>query len=46
MKINKEDNPVTMEGPGTKMRAQSGLGGMTDGYNQLPTGTDFTPLLQ
>lgn len=46
MKINLESIPVTMEGPGTKMRAQSGLGGMTVGYNQLPKGTDFTPLLK
>lgn len=46
MKINKEDIPVTMEGPGTIMRAQSGLGGMTVGYNQIPAGTDFTPLLK
>jgi len=46
MKINKEDIPVTMEGPGTIMRAKSGLGGMTVGYNQLPKGTDFTPLLK
>ena len=46
MKINKENIPVTMEGPGTKMRAQSGLGGMTVGYNTLPKGTDFTPLLK
>jgi hypothetical protein len=46
MKINKEDIPVTMEGPDTIMRAQSGLGGMTVGYNTLPKGTDFTPIAQ
>lgn len=46
MKINKDQIPVTMESPGTIMRAQSGFGGMTVGYNQLPAGTDFTPLLK
>ena len=46
MKINKENIPVTMEGPGTLMRAQPDLGGMTVGYNRLPKGTDFTPLLK
>jgi hypothetical protein len=46
MKINKDQIPLTMEGPGTIMRAQTDLGGMTVGYNQLPKGTDFTPLLK
>jgi len=46
MKTKKENIPVTMEAPGTVMRAQSGFGGMTVGFNELPTGTDFTPLLQ
>lgn len=46
MKINKENIPVTMEGPDTLMRSQAGLGGMTVGYHQLPKGTDFTPLLK
>ena len=46
MIINKDSIPVTMEGPGTIMRAQSGLGGMTVGYNQVPKGTDLTPLLK
>ena len=46
MKINKEDMPVTMEGPGTITKAQADLGGMTVGYHQLPKGTDFTPLLK
>ncbi|MCK5206554.1 MAG: hypothetical protein KAQ62_03260 [Cyclobacteriaceae bacterium] len=46
MKINKEDIQVTMEAPGTIMRAQSGLGGMTVAFNELPAGTDFTPLLE
>ena len=46
MKINKDEIPVAMEAPGTKMRTLKGLGGMTVGYNQLPAGTDFAPLLQ
>lgn len=45
MKVNKKDIPVTMEGPGTVMRAQDNFGGMTICFNQLPKGTDFTPLL-
>lgn len=46
MKINKEDLPVTMQSPGTIMRAQAGYGGMTAAFNELPKGTDLTPLLQ
>lgn len=46
MKIRKEDIPVTMEGPGTLMRSQSGYGGMTIAFSQMPAGTDFTPLLK
>jgi len=46
MKINKEDIPVTMEAPGTIMRALPEYGGMTVCYNELPKGTDFTPLLK
>jgi hypothetical protein len=46
MKTKKENIPVTMEAPGTVMRAQSGYGGMAVGFNELPAGTDFTPLLQ
>jgi hypothetical protein len=46
MKIKKEDIPVTMEGPGTVMRAQPDLGGMTAAFNEVPKGTDFTPLLK
>ena len=46
MKTKKENIPVAMEAPGTVMRAQSGYGGMTVGFNELPAGTDFTPLLQ
>lgn len=46
MRLNKEDMPVVMEGPGTKLCAKEGFGKMTAGYNVMPKGTDFTPLLQ
>ncbi len=46
MKINKNDIPITMEAPGTIMRALPNYGGMTVCFNELPKGTDFTPLLQ
>jgi len=46
MKIKKEDIPVTMQGPGTTMRGLPGLGGMTVAFNEIPAGTDFSPLLQ
>ena len=46
MKIKKEDIPVTMEAPGTVMRALPGFGGMTVAFHELPRGTDFTPLLK
>ena len=46
MKINKNDIPVTMEAPGTIMRAYSNFGNMTVAFNELPKGTDMTPLLQ
>ena len=45
MKIQKEEIPITMEGPGTIMRGLPGYGGMTVAFNQLPAGTDFSPLL-
>ena len=46
MKIKKEKITVTMEAPGTIMRAMEGLGGFTLSYHELPKGTDFTPLLK
>ena len=46
MKIKKEQIPVTMEAPGTIMRGLSGYGGMTIAFNEIPAGTDFSPLLQ
>ena len=45
MRINKNDIPVAMEGPGTTLRTQDNFGGMTVCFNELPKGTDFTPLL-
>ena len=46
MKIKKEDIPVTMQGPGTIMRKLPGYGGMTVAFNEVPAGTDFSPLLK
>ena len=45
MKMKKEDIPVTMEAPGTIMRGLSGYGGMTVAFNEIPAGTDMSPLL-
>jgi hypothetical protein len=45
MKIRKEDIPVMMESPGTVMRNLPGYGGMTVAFNEIPAGTDFSPLL-
>ena len=46
MKIKKEEIPVTMEAPGTTMRGLPGYGGMTVAFNEIPAGTDFSPMLQ
>lgn len=46
MKIKKEDIPVTMQASGTIMRRLPGYGGMTVAFNEVPAGTDFSPLLQ
>lgn len=46
MKIKKEDIPVTMQAPGTTMRALPGYGGMTVAFNEIPAGTDISPLLE
>jgi hypothetical protein len=46
MKTKKEDIPVTMQAPGTTMRGLPGYGGMTVAFNEIPAGTDFSPLLQ
>lgn len=45
MKVNKNDIPVTMEAPSTVMCSLPDYGGMTVCFNELPKGTDFTPLL-
>ncbi len=46
MKIKKEEIPVTMNESGTIMRRLPGYGGMTVAFNEVPAGTDFSPLLQ
>jgi hypothetical protein len=46
MKLNKENMQVVMQGSNTKMCVQEGFGSMTAGYNIMPKGTDFNPLLQ
>ena len=45
MKINKKDLPIIMQTPDSILRNMSGLGGMAIAFNELPKGTDFTPLL-
>ena len=44
--MQKESIPVTMEAPGTTMRGLPGYGGMTVAFNEIPAGTDLSPLLQ
>jgi hypothetical protein len=46
MKMKKEDIPVTMQAPGTIMRGLPGWVGMTVAYNEIPAGTDMSPLLK
>ena len=46
MKLKLDDIPVLMEGPGTIMRRQAGFGKLDVTYNELPKGTDFTPILK
>lgn len=46
MKIKKEEIPVIMKAPGTIMRAMPNCGEITLSFNELPKGTDFTPLLR
>lgn len=45
MKIKKEEIPVKMESTGTVIRSLPGYGGMAVAYNEVPGGTDFSPLL-
>ena len=44
--MKKEDIPVTMQAPGTIMRGLPGWGGMTVAFNEIPAGTDMSPLLK
>ena len=46
MKIQKEKIPVVMESPGAVFRNITGYGGLTVAFNEIPAGTDITPLLQ
>lgn len=46
MKIKKEEIPVRMESPGTIIRSLPGYGGMAVAFNEVPGGTDFSPLLK
>jgi hypothetical protein len=46
IKLNKENMRVVMQGSSTKMCVQLGFDSMTVGYNVMPKGTDFNPLLQ
>ena len=46
MKIKKEEITVKMEAPGTTLRSQTGFGGMAVAFNEVPAGTDFTPMLK
>ena len=46
MKISKDAIPVRMESPGTVMRTLPGYGGMTVAFNEMPAGTDISPLLE
>ena len=46
MKMNKEDLPVRIQTPDIIMRNLPGYGGMTVAFNELPAGTDVTPLLK
>lgn len=44
--IVKENLPVGMKAPKTILRSQRGLGGMTAAYNELPAGSDMSPLFE
>ena len=46
MKINKDNIPIVMQSADSIMRNIEGYGGMTIAYNELPKGTDFSPLLE
>jgi hypothetical protein len=44
MKIKKDEIPLKMEAPGTTLRNMAGFGGMAIAYNEVPGGTDMSPL--
>jgi len=46
MKIKKEDIPIIMQTPDMIMRSFEGMGEMSVVFHELPSGTDFTPLLK
>lgn len=46
MKLKIEEIPVIVEGPGTLIRRQTGLGKFDLGYLELPKGADLAPLLK
>jgi len=46
MKTKKENVPITMQTPDMIMRFQPGYGGMTIAYNEIPGGSDVSPLLE
>jgi len=46
MKINKNELPIIMQTPDLILRNIGGQGGMAIAFNELPKGTDFTPLLK
>ncbi|WP_439182077.1 hypothetical protein [Carboxylicivirga taeanensis] len=46
MKINKETIPTVMNKAGMLLRSLQNFGTMTVTYNELPAGTNFSPLLK
>lgn len=46
MKTKKENIPIAMQTPDMIMRFQPGYGGMAIAYNEIPGGSDVTPLLE
>lgn len=46
MKITKNEIPVVMDESGILLRSMQHFGNMTVTYNELPAGTNFTPLLK
>ena len=46
MHISREEMPIVMEAPDTRIRVTEGWGGMTAAFFELPAGTDLGPMLQ